>query len=76
MSEMCEHGDIAAACLDCLTGVPPERPNRPEPAIRATCMPFPARHAGQCNGCNLGVHEGQPIVRTTADDYRHAGCVS
>ena len=74
-AEVCEkHGEIRAACLDCLQGAPPERrstpPARPQPASR----PFAARFAGDCPGCGLGIHQGQLIVRMDDDRHYHDTC--
>ena len=72
--DLCEHGDIAVACLDCLAGKPPERPNTPRPALVVESAAFPARYPGHCNGCNLEIHEDQLIVRMSDETYRHRGC--
>lgn len=69
----CEHGDIPAACLDCLEERPagPAEPPGPPAAPIGT---FTARFPGHCQGCNLAIHEGQRISRMTDDTYRHEGC--
>ena len=73
-AEPCIHGDVPQACLDCLTGKPPERPN-PAPA-RAVVVsrPFRAVFPGDCAGCGLAIHEGQRIVRLADDTHRHETC--
>lgn len=73
-ADLCAHGDIAVACIDCLTGKPPERPNEPMPTVDAVSHPFPARFPGHCAGCNLAIHEGQRIVRMADETHRHETC--
>lgn len=70
--DLCEHGDIRAACLDCLTAAPPERPNPPAPTRDGGT--WPAEFPGHCSGCNLPISETQPICRMTDGTYRHDGC--
>lgn len=74
MADLCPHGDITAACVDCLTGRPPERPNPPPARPEVVSRPFPARFPSQCPACNLGIHEGQLIVRMSNDIHQHQKC--
>jgi hypothetical protein len=76
VTDLCPHGDVPAACLDCLTGRPPERPNREAAKPKAASHAFTARFPGQCAGCNLGIHEGQAVVKMSDESYRHARCAS
>lgn len=49
--------------------LPPEP--RPEPAKREG-PDIAARYDGHCRGCNLGIHVGETICRTTHGTYEHA----
>lgn len=70
--DLCAHGEIRAACLDCLTGRPPERPA--PAATKPVGLPWAARFAGHCSGCDLAIHEGQSICRMADGTYQHDGC--
>jgi hypothetical protein len=74
MTALCPHDEIPAACLDCLTGKPPERPNAAEPKPERVGGVWPANWPGHCAGCNTAIHEGQPICRMTDGGYRHERC--
>lgn len=72
----CPHGmPSPASCFDCMEDGPvaPLTPNEPE---RADSYPFLARHAAQCEACNLPIIVDQLIVHTTSDRYVHESCVS
>lgn len=75
---LCPHGDIEAACLDCLherpAGPDPERPQRPKPVDPWTWVV--ARYDGHCRGCNLPIQTGERIIAMTDDTWQHARCVS
>lgn len=71
-ADLCEHGDIPAACLDCLDQKPVGPVDKPAPAHVVGI--FAARFPGHCRGCNLPIHEGQRIARLSDDTYRHEGC--
>lgn len=76
MADLCDHGDIPSACLDCLHAQPPERANpHPDGAVAITPS-FYAGFPGDCAGCGLGIHEGQRIVRMSNDSYRHESCAT
>lgn len=70
----CPHGyPEPSTCLDCILdegmgGVP-------EPGLKATSRPFPARFAGTCSACNFAIHEGQKVVFTNRDYVVHATCL-
>lgn len=70
---LCEHGDVRAACLDCLTGKPPERGRIERPVDRDGPV-WAARFPGHCSGCNTAIHERQTICRMTDGTYRHERC--
>lgn len=72
--DLCEHGDLAAACVDCLTGTPPERPNPLPPGATVYSYPIRARFDGHCAGCNLAIHVGQLIVGMDDGTHEHADC--
>lgn len=75
--DLCAHGDIAAACLDCLTGRPPERPNSPaDRAVVEGGPSWPARFPGHCSGCNTAIHEREEITRMTDGTYQHGRCAT
>lgn len=71
---VCRHGDHPACCLECLNGMPDERPNAPAARPRPSSNPFFAQWSGHCQGCNLAIHAGQAVVRMTDETYQHAGC--
>lgn len=71
--DLCPHGDIEAACLDCLHERPAGPAEKPEPV--EVVGVFAARYPGHCNACNLAIHEGQMIARFSNNTYEHAGCV-
>jgi hypothetical protein len=73
----CPHGmPSPASCWECMEeGNLPAAP-RPRPPEREGPS-FPARYEGtHCRGCNLEIHVGQPIVRTTHGHYVHDRCVT
>ena len=70
-TDRCEHGDIRAACLDCLNETPAGR--EPKPVLVATSW-FNAMYPGHCRGCNLPIHEGQRVARLSNETYVHEGC--
>jgi hypothetical protein len=76
MTDLCPHDDIAAACLDCLDGKPPERPNAEPDHPVAGARPFYAQHPGHCNGCNLAIYTHEKIVWMTNDEYWHERCAT
>jgi hypothetical protein len=65
-ADLCPHGDIAAACLDCLDGKPPERP-APK-ALRV----FEAMYRGTCDRCRDPIEPGEEIALMDDDSYVHA----
>lgn len=72
MTAPCPHGFAKpASCFECMEDGNIDPPARPAPATREG-PDIPARYDGHCNGCNLGVHIGQPICRTTHGTYEHA----
>lgn len=72
MPDLCSHGDIEAACLDCLHERPAGPATKPEPV--EVVARFSARFDGQCRGCDLPIHVGQTIARLSNDTYRHQEC--
>lgn len=67
MTDLCPHDDVPAACLDCLTGKPPERP-----APRALRV-FEAQFPGQCDRCPDGIEPGEEIaLLDDRETYCHA----
>jgi hypothetical protein len=53
-------------------------PPPPKPLLYARGPRLNAMWPGHCVGCNLGIHEGQSIVRMSDDTWQHlvgcAGC--
>lgn len=43
-------------------------------AVEPETAAWSARFAGHCSGCNLAIHEGQPIRRMSDGTYRHDSC--
>lgn len=74
--DICPHDDVPAACVDCLMGKPPERPNRPPAPPERDGPSWLAKFPGHCSGCNLALHEGQNICHMTDGSYRHLTCSS
>lgn len=70
--DLCPHGDIEAACLDCLHEKPAGPAHRPEPV--EVVARFVAKFPGDCRGCGLAIHEGQRIARLSNDTYQHEEC--
>jgi hypothetical protein len=65
--DLCPHGDVAAACVDCLTGKPPERP-APKP-LRI----FEAKYPGRCDRCRDPIEPGEEIaLMDDGETYEHA----
>lgn len=75
--KLCEHGQLAGACLDCLEGPPDERPQWVKVGVS-----FRAVHDSKsdpCAGCGEPIHKGQAITRfdrtnETESVYVHTGC--
>lgn len=74
MEAICTHGmPSPASCYECMEEgnfvcgrkVPAEAPEREGPDIAA-------RYDGHCRACNLGIHVGETICRTTHGTYEHA----
>jgi len=61
-----------ASCFDCMEDGPVGPPPAPSPAPQRDGPNITARYDGQCRGCNLGVHVGEQICRTTHGTYEHA----
>lgn len=76
--EICEHGDIKAACLDCLEAPPPERAQPPKtpPARRDGAGYVIAQFEGHCPWCDETVFIGEKVVETEPGSRRwgHADC--
>lgn len=71
MSEICPHGDLIEACVDCTVAPPTPRTTRPVRGRYALTATFP----GQCPECDLPIVVGMRIVKMTNDTYRHFKCV-
>jgi hypothetical protein len=72
-TDRCEHGEIPAACMECL-GKPTPRAARVRP--RADTRPFTPRYDGRCSECDeaWAADDDAPIVRLTDGSYAHATC--
>jgi len=71
----CTHGmPSPGACFECMEdgNLPPAPAQSPAP--QADGPVITARYDTQCRACNLGIHVGQDIVRTTHGTYQHAHC--
>lgn len=70
----CTHGmPSAASCIVCMDEGN-IAPGHDGPGPEAMGRPFPAKFDGDCPGCDLAIHEGQPIRRWSDGRYRHDGC--
>ena len=78
--EICEHGDIKVACLDCLDGTPPPKAKvaRPRPGVLVGSGYVIAQFEGHCPECDEGVEVGEKILETHRGSGRwgHAVCVA
>jgi hypothetical protein len=72
--EPCPHGDIRAACLDCLADPPQRHVPPPAAPVERVGTSWPARYGGHCSGCNTAIHEKQPVCRMNDGTYRHDHC--
>lgn len=74
MTRPCTHGmPSPSSCYECMEEgnlAPPERP--PAPTVERF---LDARFDGHCQGCNTGIHIGQPIARLSDGTYQHQACV-
>ena len=70
----CTHGmPSPASCIVCMDEGN-IAPGHDGPGPEAMGRPFPAKFDGDCPGCDLVIHEGQPIRRWSDGRYRHEGC--
>jgi len=75
--EICEHGDIRAACLDCLDAPPPPLARPPRTPSRRDGQGYVvAQFEGFCPWCEETVEVGEKVVEVEpgARRWGHADC--